>query len=70
MDEKIGQFVDYESSYNNRRLSAKAKILFKLDRILLDELTVDPKLSKYQCLVIDEAHERTISIDVILGRVK
>ena len=27
-------------------------------------------MSKYSCLVIDEAHERTISIDVILGRVK
>jgi HrpA-like RNA helicase len=27
-------------------------------------------LSKYSCLVIDEAHERTISIDVILGLIK
>lgn len=27
-------------------------------------------LSKYCCLVVDEAHERTISIDVILGRIK
>ena len=33
-------------------------------------MTADPLLSNYCCLVIDEAHERTISIDVILGRVK
>lgn len=51
-------------------MSLEAKIIFKLDRIVLDELTEDPILSKYSCLVIDEAHERTISIDVILGLIK
>lgn len=50
--------------------SEQAKIIFKLDRLVLDEITEDPLLSKYSCLVIDEAHERTISIDVILGLVK
>lgn len=38
--------------------------------MVLDELTVDKALSKYSCLIIDEAHERTISIDVILGLIK
>ena len=51
-------------------MNANAKIIFKLDRLVLDELTIDPVLSKYCCLVIDEAHERTISIDVILGLIK
>jgi HrpA-like RNA helicase len=37
---------------------------------VLDEITEDPLLTNYSCLVIDEAHERTISIDVILGLVK
>ncbi len=37
---------------------------------MLDELTEDRTLSNYSCLIIDEAHERTISIDVILGLVK
>lgn len=41
-----------------------------MDRLVLDELKSDPILSKYSCLVIDEAHERTISIDVILGLIK
>jgi len=48
----------------------KAKIIFKLDRLVLDELVESPTLDEYSCLVIDEAHERTISIDVILGLVK
>lgn len=51
-------------------MNEKAKIVFMLDRLVLDELTEDPLLSKYSCLVIDEAHERTISIDVILGLIK
>jgi HrpA-like RNA helicase len=44
--------------------------VFKLDSVVLDELTADRMLSKYSCLIIDEAHERTISIDVILGLIK
>lgn len=48
----------------------KAKIVFKLDRLVLDEIVDSPLLINYSCLVIDEAHERTISIDVILGLVK
>ncbi len=38
--------------------------------MVLDELVESPTLDEYSCLVIDEAHERTISIDVILGLVK
>lgn len=62
-------FVDYQTSLTNN-VNDKAKIVFKMDRLVLDELKVDPILSKYCCLVIDEAHERTISIDVILGLIK
>ena len=69
MQEKIGGFVDYATS-SYKLVSRSAKILFKLDSVVLDELTADRSLSKYSCLIIDEAHERTISIDVILGLVK
>lgn len=69
MGEKVGGFVDYKASVT-KKINPKAKIIFKLDRLVLDELTEDDILSKYSCLVIDEAHERTISIDVILGLVK
>mgnify|MGYP000606653491 CR=1 FL=1 len=62
-------FVDYQTSLTTK-VNDKAKIVFKMDRLVLDELKTDPRLSKYCCLVIDEAHERTISIDVILGLIK
>ena len=55
---------------SGKKPNPKAKIVFKMDRLVLDELTEDPTLSKYSCLVLDEAHERTISIDVILGMIK
>jgi ATP-dependent helicase HrpA len=69
MEEKIGAFVDYSTS-SHKPISASAKIVFKLDSVVLDELTSDRTLSRYSCLIIDEAHERTISIDVILGLIK
>ena len=52
MGENVGGFVDYVASAG-RKAYESAKIIFKLDRIALDELTIDPILSKYSCLVID-----------------
>jgi HrpA-like RNA helicase len=69
MEESVHGFVDYLTS-GTKTVNPKAKIVFKMDRLVLDELASDPILSKYSCLVIDEAHERTISIDVILGLIK
>lgn len=69
LDEKCRGFVDYMATVG-KKVNPNSKIIFKLDRLVLDELAADPTLSKYSCMVIDEAHERTISIDVILGLVK
>lgn len=69
MGEEVGGFVDYVASAG-RKPNKEAKIIFQLDRLVLDEMTNDHLLTNYSCLVIDEAHERTISIDVILGFVK
>lgn len=48
----MGNFVDYAASAGTN-LNPKAKIVFMLDRIVVDELKKDPKLSQYSCLVID-----------------
>jgi HrpA-like RNA helicase len=69
MEEKVGHFVDYVAS-SEKKANPKAKIIFKIDRLVLDELIESPDLQDYSCLVIDEAHERTISIDIILGLTK
>ncbi|GMO48786.1 MAG: ATP-dependent RNA helicase [Termitinemataceae bacterium] len=48
--------------------STKIKIM--TDGILLQEMKADPWLSKYDCIVVDEAHERSLTIDFILGLIK
>lgn len=52
MGEMVGGFVDYKASAM-KKVSSSAKIVFKLDRLVLDEITEDEILSKYSCLVID-----------------
>ena len=48
----------------------EAKVLYMTDHILLNECIADPNLSKYSCLVIDEAHERSIPTDLLLAFTK
>lgn len=58
--------MDYVSSIE-KTYNKNAKILFKLDRLVLDDLSANETLSGYSCLVLDEAHERTLNIDIIVG---
>ncbi|NLB69690.1 MAG: ATP-dependent RNA helicase HrpA [Lentisphaerae bacterium] len=46
------------------------KIKFMTDGILLAEITKDPLLRRYDTIMVDEAHERTLNIDFILGCLK
>lgn len=46
------------------------RIKIMTDGILLQEMKLDPYLSKYSVLMIDEAHERSLNIDFVLGLVK
>ena len=52
MGEQVGGFVDYVAS-SGKKANKDAKIVFKLDRLILDELTEDALLSNYSCLVLD-----------------
>jgi len=48
----------------------ETKIKIMTDGILLQEMKIDPWLSKYSLLIVDEAHERSLNIDFILGLLK
>ena len=50
--------------------NADTRIKIMTDGILLQEMKLDPWLSKYSVLMIDEAHERSLNIDFVLGLVK
>ncbi len=52
------------------RSSSQTYIKLMTDGILLAETQGDPLLSEYNCLIIDEAHERSLNIDFLLGYLK
>ena len=65
----LGQEVGYSIRFEDVT-SEKTKIKFLTDGLLLREALVDPLLSRYSVLMIDEAHERSISSDILLGVLK
>jgi HrpA-like RNA helicase len=69
LDEKIPGIIGYKMRFADMTVpSTKIKIM--TDGILLQEMKLDPLLSKYDCLIVDEAHERSLTIDFILGLLK
>lgn len=50
--------------------SAATRIKFMTDGLLIREALVDPLLSRYSVIMVDEAHERSISTDILLGLLK
>jgi len=66
---ELGQLVGYSVRFASR-LSEQTRIKLMTDGILLSELERDPLLSEYEVLIIDEAHERSLNIDFLLGFVK
>jgi ATP-dependent RNA helicase DDX35 len=69
MSVELGQEVGYSIRFEDVT-SAKTKIKFLTDGLLLREALVDPLLSRYSVIMVDEAHERSLSSDVLLGLLK
>ena len=61
--------VGYKMRFEDKTNDATA-IKIMTDGILLQEMKLDPSLSKYSVLMVDEAHERSLNIDFILGLLK
>ena len=60
------------TDFDMNTMFAQPKLLFMQDRILIDLLLTKESsvLNKINCIIIDEVHERTINIDLLISRLK
>lgn len=66
---EVGGTVGYKVRFSDQ-VSPSSYIKLMTDGILLAEIQSDPWLNQYDTLIIDEAHERSLNIDFILGYLK
>jgi ATP-dependent helicase HrpA len=66
---ELGDLVGYQVRFTDRT-SAASRIKLMTDGILLAELQRDRDLKRYDTIIIDEAHERSLNIDFLLGYLK
>ncbi len=66
---ELGSVVGYQIRFADRT-SDGTRVKFMTDGILLAETQRDPLLRRYDTIVIDEAHERSLNIDFLLGWLK
>lgn len=69
MDVTLGEHVGYTIRFED--LTSPQTILkYMTDGMLLREAMADPMLSRYGCIILDEAHERTLATDILMGLIK
>ncbi len=66
---ELGETVGYQVRFTDRT-SKQSRVKVMTDGILLAELQHDRELKRYDTIIIDEAHERSLNIDFILGYLK
>lgn len=69
LGEEVGATVGFQHRFA-RCVSPRTKIKFMTDGVLLSELKRDRLLRHYSAIIIDEAHERSLNIDMLLGFLK
>ncbi|MFZ2512657.1 MAG: ATP-dependent RNA helicase HrpA [Gordonia sp. (in: high G+C Gram-positive bacteria)] len=66
---EIGDVIGYSVRFSDKS-SKQTKVRVMTDGILLREINSDPMLARYDTIIIDEAHERSLNIDFLLGYLK
>jgi len=67
LDIKLGEEIGYQYKGSDKSCrSNKTLILYATDGTIVSKLMRDPELKEYDCIIIDEAHERKVQIDFLL----
>jgi ATP-dependent helicase HrpA len=67
--EPVGRTVGFRVRFADQ-VSEATRLQLMTDGLLLAELNADPDLRRYDTLIVDEAHERSLNVDLLLGVVK
>jgi ATP-dependent helicase HrpA len=69
LGQEVGGLVGYQVRFTDR-VGKDTRIKLMTDGILLNEIHRDRELRKYDAIIIDEAHERSLTVDFLLGYLK
>lgn len=69
LDVELGQEVGYSIRFENKTTPSTV-LKYMTDGQLLRETIHDPNMTRYSCIIIDEAHERTLATDILMALLK
>ena len=67
---QIGDQVGYSIRFEDKSDKERTVIKYVTDGILVRECVMDPNLSNYSVVILDEAHERSLNTDILFSLVK
>lgn len=67
LNAKVGTTVGYQIRFDNTSTTAATRIKYMTDGILMKEIETDFLLTKYACVMVDEAHERSLNSDILVA---
>ncbi|KIJ37600.1 hypothetical protein M422DRAFT_33691, partial [Sphaerobolus stellatus SS14] len=70
MDVQLGKQVGYSIRFEDMTEPGTTFLKYMTDGMLLREAMNDPSLSRYSTIILDEAHERTLATDILMGLLK